>query len=139
MVFCGGRVLVLRWPQRDEVRLPKGHVEPGETVEQAALRETAEESGYVDLEIVADLGCQGVRFEDEERRVERVERYFLMALRGDMEAPRRRGETKFDPEWLTWDEALKKLTFRAEKEWVRRAKCLMTGGEIVGEERGGSS
>lgn len=115
-------VLVLRWPSRGEVRLPKGHVEADETVREAALRETAEESGYLDLDIVADLGRQRVVFNDEARRVDRTERYFLMRIEGDPDRPRGSGEAKFVPVWLPWDEALDRLTFEAEREWVRRAR-----------------
>jgi 8-oxo-dGTP pyrophosphatase MutT (NUDIX family) len=116
------RVLVLRWPSRDEIRLPKGHVEAGETVPEAAIREVSEESGYRRLHIEADLGSQRVAFEDKGRRVVRTERYFLMRLAGDVDRPSSSGEAKFDPVWLTWDEALDMLTFEAERNWVRRAR-----------------
>jgi len=66
VVVHDGRVLVLRRlsppsvpPTGGEVRLPKGHVEPGESVQAAALRETREESGYVNLVLQADLGTRG--------------------------------------------------------------------------------
>ena len=49
VVVHDGRVLVLRRYSRDEIRLPKGHVDPGETVQEAALREVREESGYAGL------------------------------------------------------------------------------------------
>lgn len=35
---------------------PKGHVEPGESDEDAARREIREEAGLVDLELIDDLG-----------------------------------------------------------------------------------
>ncbi len=35
---------------------PKGHSEPGETDEETARREIAEESGLTDLELIDDLG-----------------------------------------------------------------------------------
>ena len=121
VVVHEGRVLVLVRDSRGEVRLPKGHVEPGEGVAEAALRETREESGYRDLVLGADLGVQVVEFHHRGRHVVRNERYFLMTLAGDSDAPSD-GEEQFEPLWLTWDEALAALTFEEEREWVRRAK-----------------
>ena len=123
VVVHDGRVLVLRRPSRGEVRLPKGHVEPGEDVRAAALRETREESGYADLVLGADLGTQVVKFERRGRPVVRTERYFLMALSDDPDSPSG-GEEQFEPVWLAWDGALAVLTFEAEREWVRRARKM---------------
>jgi 8-oxo-dGTP pyrophosphatase MutT (NUDIX family) len=122
VVVHGGRVLVLRRPSRGEVRLPKGHVEPGETVEETALREVGEESGYTGLVLGADLGTQEVAFGHKGRRYVRTERYFLMTLAGDAESARSDGETQFEPAWFPWDDALRALSYEAEREWVRRAK-----------------
>ena len=44
VVVHEGKVLLLDRPKRGEVRLPKGHIDPGETPEMTALRETTEES-----------------------------------------------------------------------------------------------
>ena len=118
------RVLVLVRRGRGEVRLPKGHVEPGEEVQAAALRETREESGYAGLVVRVDLGTQVVEFDYKERHVVRDERYFLMALAGDPGVPAG-GEEQFEPVWLTWDQALAALTFEPEREWVRRARAVM--------------
>jgi 8-oxo-dGTP pyrophosphatase MutT (NUDIX family) len=124
VVVHDGRVLVLCRPGKGEVRLPKGHVEPGEAVQAAALRETREESGYADLVVRADLGTQVVEFDHGRRHVVRDERYFLMALAGDPDSPVR-GEEQFEPVWLTWDQALVALTFDVEQEWVRRAREMI--------------
>ncbi len=40
-----GTILVVHRPRYDDWSLPKGHVDPGETFEQAALREVFEETG----------------------------------------------------------------------------------------------
>jgi 8-oxo-dGTP pyrophosphatase MutT (NUDIX family) len=121
VVVHGDRVLVLRRPSRGEVRLPKGHVEPGEDVRAAALREAREESGYAGLVLRADLGTRVVEFDHAGRHVVRDERYFLMALADSRDTPAG-GEEQFEPTWLTWDEALAALTFEEEREWVRRAR-----------------
>jgi len=126
------RVLVLRRPSRNEVRLPKGHLEKGETAAQAALREVTEESGYADPQIVADLGLQRVEFDYAGAHVVRDERYFCMSLPhpedGDLRrVDRKRKEWQFVPDWLPWEEALSELTYEPEKEWVRRARLAAPG------------
>jgi 8-oxo-dGTP pyrophosphatase MutT (NUDIX family) len=120
------RVLVLRRPSRDEVRLPKGHVEKGESHLGAALREVTEESGYTGLAIIADLGHQVVKFEYKGRRVVRDEYYFLCRLRDARQIEREVQELQFIPDWLGWDQALAELSFAAEREWVRRARMAAT-------------
>ena len=110
-----------------EVRLPKGHIEPGETAEQAALREVCEESGYCSLEIVADLGEGHVAFDRGKKHIERDEHYFLMRLtnaRAQSPQPHdeHSEESLFIPFWAdSLAEALRLLTYEAEKEFVRRA------------------
>jgi 8-oxo-dGTP pyrophosphatase MutT (NUDIX family) len=131
VVVSGDRVLALRRPSRGEVRLPKGHVELGEDVQAAALREIREESGYADLVLKADLGTQVVEFDYEGRHVVRTERYFLMALAESPKGSLPDGEEQFETVWLTWDEALAALTFEVEREWVRRAR-LASGGNVEG-------
>jgi HAD superfamily hydrolase (TIGR01509 family) len=122
VVVNENRVLVLNRPSRGEVRLPKGHVEPGEEPQTTALREVREESGYENLEIIADLGTQVVEFDHDGRYVVRTEHYYLMALGDDVRSGRGKGEKQFEPVWHTWDRALDVLSFEAEREWVRRAR-----------------
>jgi 8-oxo-dGTP pyrophosphatase MutT (NUDIX family) len=126
VVAEGERVLILRRPSRDEVRLPKGHIEKDESAQETALREVAEESGYDDLETLADLGHQTVEFDYNGVRVVRDERYFLMRPQSHHRAERKKKELQFLPEWLGWDEALSALSFEAEREWVRRAREAST-------------
>lgn len=49
-------ILLIRDVNYDDWFLPKGHVEPGETNEVAALREIEEETGLNDLELGQFLG-----------------------------------------------------------------------------------
>ena len=131
VVADGERVLVIVRPGRmgpdgrPEVRLPKGHVEPGESREEAARREVGEETGLAEVEIVADLGHQAVEFDHRDRHIIRDESFFLMAASPG--GPSGRPESQFAPVWLTWEEALAQLTFEAEREWVRRAYTTIQG------------
>jgi ADP-ribose pyrophosphatase YjhB (NUDIX family) len=125
----GERVLLLGRPDLPgpaggpEVRLPKGHVESGESLEQAACREVGEESGLWDVEIVADLGSQIVGFDFGTRHTIRTEYYFLMISRNST-APLS-PEPQFVPLWLPWEKALERLTYEAEREWLRRARLRL--------------
>ena len=126
-----GRILVLeRDVTRDggavhEVRLPKGHVDEGESQAAAATREVGEESGYWKVAIVADLGTAQPTFEFCGKRHERDEHYFLMRAHSG-----ERGETAFDanseealftPTWLLPKDAVAQLTFDSERDFVARA------------------
>lgn len=122
----GTHVLLLIRPERDEVRLPKGHVEAGEATADAALREVAEEAGFDDIEILADLGEQLVAFPLGDKVVQRVEHYFLMRARTLHQTERPQpDEQQFFTIWVPWDEAPAHLTFEAEQMWIRRARKIM--------------
>jgi ADP-ribose pyrophosphatase YjhB (NUDIX family) len=105
--------------------LPKGHIEPGEGRAQAAIREVSEETGLSEVELVEDLGHQIVEFDFQDRHVARDESYFLMIARS--------GERSGNPEpqflcsWLPWEEALGRLSYEPEREWVRRARQAWEG------------
>jgi 8-oxo-dGTP pyrophosphatase MutT (NUDIX family) len=72
-VVLMGSLAVLRRTARGEYIFPKGHLEPGETPEQAAVREVAEETG-LEAEILSDVGEISFLHGGEEHRV----RLFLM-------------------------------------------------------------
>ncbi|MBX3014177.1 MAG: NUDIX domain-containing protein [Caldilineaceae bacterium] len=122
IVIDGQRMLLLDRPSRQEVRLPKGHIDPGETPEVAALRETQEESGYCDLIIAADLGHQVVGFEHQGQHYLRTEYYFLMTLGSEQQSERpAEDQAQFQVRWVPLAEAVAKLTFEAEKRMAQRA------------------
>jgi 8-oxo-dGTP pyrophosphatase MutT (NUDIX family) len=122
----GKKVLVLLRPDRPgpsgqpEMRLPKGHIEPGESASQAAFREVREEAGLSGLMMVGDLGQQTVEFDWKDVHHVRRERYFLMTLPTVTDTSR--SEEQFEPLWLSWEDALSKISYEAEREWIRRAR-----------------
>ena len=115
-------VLVLFLPGRSEYRLPKGHIDKGETPVQAAVREIGEESGYTHLHVQADLGVQTVEFDDYKKHIVRTEYYFLLSLEDPQD--HQPSESKFKPVWMPWNVAIKQVTFEGEKEWLRRAQIV---------------
>jgi len=124
VIIHDGKMLLLDRPALDEVRLPKGHVEPGEPLREAALREVREETGYADLDILADLGTVTNHFvvPGRGRDVVRDETYFLMRLRSDERFHRDDHDAgQFHVMWVPLSEAPARLTFESEKEFARRA------------------
>ncbi|MCX6044929.1 MAG: NUDIX domain-containing protein [Chloroflexi bacterium] len=122
VVIHAGKMLLLNRPKRHEIRLPKGHIDPGETPEVTALREAAEESGYDDLAIIADLGSQIVEFDLDNRHVIRTEFYFLMRLLSDRQISRPAHDTEqFKVRWTPVDEAIDLLTYAPEKSVAAKA------------------
>ena len=87
VVDLGGAVphgaLIARTDRRGRLlwSLPKGHIEAGETAEQAAVREVAEETG-ISGEILAELGTIDFWFVAEGRRVHKTVRHYLMRATG---------------------------------------------------------
>ena len=116
------QMLLLDRPARQEVRLPKGHIDPGETPAITALGETRKESGYVDLTILADLGSQIVTFNHAGQHYIRTEFYFLMTLQSQTQVERPLQDAmQFQAVWLPFEEAIAALTFEAEKNMARKA------------------
>lgn len=123
VLIYGDDVLVLERPSRGETRLPKGHVEPGETDVQAAIREVGEEGGYVDVEAERDLGVQHVAFDffapkGSGHHVVRRERYFRMRLVSHAQRARAMSDLKFVPRWMSIADAAQRLTFDVERKWL---------------------
>jgi len=127
IVFDGDRLLLLRKSALGEVVLPKGHVEPGETAEGAALRETVEETGYTKLEVLADLGTLQAQFPFKGDWYIRSEHYFVMRLidreRGHVDDydDAEHDQGTFEQLWVAPEAAASLVTYEPARSFVMRA------------------
>lgn len=102
--------------------LPKGHIEAGESAEQAAVREVAEETGIVGR-IVERLGTIEFWFMADGRRVHKTVHHFLMRAEG--------GELSDDDvevsavAWVPLEELGTTLAYEDERTLVARAPELL--------------
>ena len=122
-VVRGGDVIVVVPVKRDAQRrrvlvLPKGHLDPGETDEAAAVREVAEETG-VDAELIDKLGDVEYSYERRGRRRNKRVAFYLFEYRsGSVEDHDHEIE---EARWMPLKEAVRDLTYKGEQEIVRRA------------------
>ncbi len=115
-------MLLLIRPGRDEVRLPKGHIEAEETSSPQHSEKCAKRPGMTIWNSWLTFGEQLVTFLLGDRTIRRVERYFLMPSPDQIQRPSP-DEQQFFVVWVELDEAVECLTFEAEKEWIRRASA----------------
>jgi 8-oxo-dGTP diphosphatase len=104
-----GRVLLVHRPRYDDWTFPKGKLDPGESFEDAALREVEEETG-----VRCTLGRELPASTYEVNGRPKLVRYWLMAPDAEREfAP---NDETDDVRWVTPDEARALLTYDRDRD-----------------------
>ncbi|MGI6620670.1 MAG: glycerate kinase [Bacillota bacterium] len=119
----GGIQVLLIEDRFGYLTLPKGHVDQGEALEEAALREVKEETG-VDCEILAYAGSHTYRFPGEGCvPVEKTVHYFAMRYTGGEPAPQP-GETA-RVMWVTPEDLQGLKTYPKTVKLIEKAAELL--------------
>lgn len=111
--------------------LPKGHIEAGETPEEAAVREVAEETG-IRGSIVAKLGTIDFWFMSQDRRIHKTVHHYLLAAHG-VELSDADTEVA-EVAWVALDEVVVRLGHADERNLVDRVREALASGELAGAE-----
>jgi 8-oxo-dGTP pyrophosphatase MutT (NUDIX family) len=101
------------------VALPKGHIEPGESGPETAVREVREETG-VDSRMVEKLDDIRYWYTRDGARVLKVVSFFLLAYRSGSVRDYQRDEVD-GAEWIPLDEAPERLAYKGERQMARAA------------------
>jgi len=110
LVYCHNE------PYCGNVAFPKGHLEEGESEEQAAMREIVEETGLQNPRIVRKLGIVSrLSKEDSGETVFKDIHLFLMQIDNFVHG---KAEERYG--WFSYEEALKKLSFQEEKDFLKK-------------------
>lgn len=98
--------------------LPKGHIEEGETPEQAAIREVAEETG-IQSDIARSLGVIDFWFMAGGKRIHKTVHHFLFKETGGKLAPQ---VTEVDDvQWFPLDKIVETLAYPDERKLIQRS------------------
>jgi len=112
---------------RDSYRnwgFPKGHLEPGERADSAALREVGEETGLTGLSLRAELEAIEWHFRFRGKRIHKVCHFFLIETAEAVTTPQR-AEGITDCRWVPYDQAAKLLAYENARAVLARANALL--------------
>lgn len=128
LVVRDSLILLISTQEGKRWQLPKGHIEDGETPEEAAVREVREETGVTGRILAPLPPVEYWYIEKGRRRVhKKVEYYLLSYVSGDTADFDAREVSGAD--WFSWEDGIARLSFENERRVVLEARRLRTPGE----------
>jgi bis(5'-nucleosidyl)-tetraphosphatase len=125
-----GPVFLLMVNRKGYWEFPKGHVKPGETDEEAAVREVREETGLTSLEIVRGFKV-GIKYNYSKkgRRFPKEVLFFLMKTNPSQVEV---SEEHLGYVWLPFEEASKKVSYDNARRVLNQAHSFLMAqkGEV---------
>jgi 8-oxo-dGTP pyrophosphatase MutT (NUDIX family) len=111
--------------------IPKGHVEPGEKIEQTAVREVAEETGLTNLRLGEKLDKLHFFYRKEGKLIFMTTYVFLIEATGDTDAViPEESEGIVDAKWFDYEEALSLIEYKDTERLFRIALAKVQGTPV---------
>lgn len=111
--------------------LPKGRIEPEETDLEAAIREITEETNITKLKLVKKLGSYE-RFKfaldgsEDKSTLKHITLFLFKTPKSEL-VPSNTTEI-LEAKWVSYDELLKKITLKAEVDFIKQHASELNGG-----------
>lgn len=121
---AGAEVVICGRDADDVWGLPKGTLDEGESLQEAAVREVSEETG-LKVEIVTKIGVVEYWFSADGVRYHKWVHHYLMRSTGGRTADHDAEHDRVA--WMPVDEAIVRLTFDNDKNMVRQAMSKLKG------------
>jgi 8-oxo-dGTP pyrophosphatase MutT (NUDIX family) len=123
LVIRDSRILLISTQEGKRWQLPKGHIEEGETPEEAAVREVREETGVTGRILAPLPPVEYWYIEKGHRRVHKKVVYYLLSyVSGDTADFDAREVSGAD--WFSWEDGITRLSFENERRVVLEAQRL---------------
>lgn len=108
---------------------PKGHANPGESPAETARREFEEETGISDFEMLDEPSfTEHYSFVKDGKPIEKTVTYFLGFVKS-MEVVLQEEEVQ-NSAWLSFEEAVKRITFDANRLMFGEVKAYLDGRKL---------
>jgi 8-oxo-dGTP diphosphatase len=119
-------IAIIRTAAEGLWQLPKGIIDPGETAEQAAIREVREEAG-IECELLETIDTIEYwfygNFDGTKKRYHKKVHFFLMKyLNGDVA---NHDHEVTEARWTEINQAIEFLAFKSEKDTVKKARSIL--------------
>lgn len=119
----------------DNWGFPKGHLEPGERADEAAVREVREETGLSDLQLRGTIDTIDWYFRFRGRLIHKVCHFFLMET-PEVETAPQAAEGITACQWVEYATAHTSVSYANARHVLRRAQELISGTAPADEMSG---
>lgn len=108
--------------------IPKGHIEPGETAKQTAIREIGEEAGLTRIKVVSWLGKIHFKYRRSDKLVLMTTQIYLVRALDIKETPTKE-KWMNGIKWFSFSEALNAIEYEDIEKLMLLAKKKIRSGE----------